>query len=640
MTVASPELELSAKLHDLHQLLYMRGGIRPVNAAVDELAKLLLVRLACHRSPELIIAGHKLKDLTDPDSATSERATIERWKTVFSAVVALDELRGRLPDGSTQPVWPLDEPFRLSRTDVLAEALRALTHIEFGAASTSPLDPLGVAFDTFLHGKYDHAGGLGTYLTPATVARTMAEVGFDLVDPLSDGLVGDPCAGTGRFLAAIVARAAERITGEKLTAWISENVVGCDQSANSVAMARVNMLSYGARHPHIFTVEDSITNRHLDEWRGQFRLILTNPPFGDGKYDDADGIRRTDALLRVSRGRPKIDPAVAFLARCIDLLGEGGVAGIVLPDGVLNGTALQEALVPTTALIQAAHVEGVISLPTATFAPAGTVAKTSILFLRKAGVPSRSVFFARANHVGYVMKSGTAVADPDGDDLPEISGAVRSLLSSGKESSSLVTECQRDEVRSLDASSVDADAVLARDHLVRLGGTPFSNLLKPVKAKRSHLRDDIPFVSVLHVDELGSVVWHEAENYRPTTSGKLASAGNILVSLLNPAKFRATVIPQRYQKVQVSAEFGVFKSTEDPYAALALLQHPSVRAQLAPLGTGTSSSRRRITPEDVLSVVCPPYDSIWLARTGAAIKGAMDQRDAAARVLFNAFFST
>ncbi|MGH3851787.1 MAG: HsdM family class I SAM-dependent methyltransferase, partial [Pseudonocardiaceae bacterium] len=330
MSVVSPELELSVKLHDLHQLLYMRGGIRPVNAAVDELAKLLLMRLAGHRLPKLVIAGHKLEDLTDADAAASGGG-IEPWKEAFSAVIALDDLRGRLPDGSTQPVWPLDEPFRLSRTDVLAEALHVLSHVQFGATPSSSLDPLGVAFDTFLHGKYDHAGGLGTYLTPATVARTMAEVGFDLVDPLSDGLVGDPCAGTGRFLAAIVAKAAERISGEKLTNWISENVVGCDQSANSVAMARVNMLSYGAHHPYVFTVADSITDKHLDEWRGQFRLILTNPPFGDGKYDDTDGIRRTDALLRASRGRPKIDPAIAFVARCIDLLAEGGVAGIVLP---------------------------------------------------------------------------------------------------------------------------------------------------------------------------------------------------------------------------------------------------------------------------------------------------------------------
>ena len=78
----------------------MRPGIRPVNAAVDELAKLLLMRLACHRLPELIIALDKLKDLTDPDFAVSESGT-EPWKEAFSAVIALDELRGRLPDGKT-----------------------------------------------------------------------------------------------------------------------------------------------------------------------------------------------------------------------------------------------------------------------------------------------------------------------------------------------------------------------------------------------------------------------------------------------------------------------------------------------------------------------------------------------------------
>lgn len=636
-TVIAPEIELSARLDSLHQLLYMRGGIRPVNAAVEELAKLLLIRIASDRTPGLLLAGHRLSDLVSPEYAASA-PDVTPWKAAFPAVVALTDLRGRLPDGSTQPVWPLDEPFRISRTDVLAEALRVLEQMHHGS-ETSSLDPLGTAFDTFLQGKYDHAGGLGTYLTPATVARTMAEIGFDLVDPLSGGLVGDPCSGTGRFLAALVTLAAERLNSDKLSDWMTECLVGADQSSTSVAMARVNLLSYGAHHPHVFTVEDSITDTNLDEWRGQFKLILTNPPFGDNKYDNPEGIRRTDAVLGASRGRPKIDPAVAFVARCIDLLAEGGVAGIILPDGVLNSSVLEEVLLPRDTLLpQLVHVEGVISLPTATFAPAGTVAKTSILFVRKGGTSQPAVFLARANHVGHVMKAGSPVVDPHGDDLPEISNGIRALLHGETESSALVAECQRDVLRSLDASSVDAEAVLARDNLVHAGGQPFRRVLTPVRAKRSKSRDDIPFVSVLHVDELGSVVWHEAETYRPTTPGKLASAGDILISLLNPSKFRATVVPERYPLVQISAEFGVFQTNEDPYATLALLQHPSVRAQFAPLGTGTSSSRRRMSPEDVLNVVCPAFDDEWLARTGARIKAALDQRDAAARVLYDSFF--
>ena len=55
--------------------------------------------------------------------------------------------------------------------------------------------------------------------------------------------------------------------------------------------------------------------------------------------------------------------------------------------------------------------------------------------------------------------------------------------------------------------------------------------------------------------------------------------------------------------MQISAEFGVFRCRCDPYAALGLLYSPPVRAQLRPLGTGTSSSRRRIEAADVLSLI-------------------------------------
>jgi len=640
IAISNPTMELSAELEKLHQLLYMRGGIRPVNAAVEELTKLLLMRLANHRYPSMTIAGaYKLADLVSPEIAAAS-SDISPWKQAFSEIICLDEFQGRLPDGTCQPVWPSDEPFRISRVDVLAEALRVLDHVEFGPGSSSSLDPLGVAFDTFLHGRYDHAGGLGTYLTPATVARTMTSIGFELAEPLGDGLVGDPCCGTGRFLAAIALQAAERLKGDSLTRWMTERLVGVDQSSASVAMARVNMLSYGARHPHVFTVSDSITNDSLDRWRGQFRLILTNPPFGDGKYDSAEGIQRTNWLLGVPTGRVRIDPAVAFVARCIDLLAPNGVTGIVLPDGVLDGPVLRQALLRGSTLGVQVAVEGVISLPTATFAPSGTVAKTSVLFLRRSTSTRSLVFFARARHVGHVMKAGAAISDPNGDHLPEIAQGVAQILrlpDGAPFASTLVTACDRDSMTSLNASSVDVVAFDARAALLVRGGGTLSDVLAVPRARRVRLTAGMPFVSVLHLDDLGAVKWHEAEVNLPSTPGKLAKSGDVIVSLLNPAKFRATVIPDRYAEVQVSAEFGVFTSHIDPYAVLALLQHPMVRAQLAPLGRGTSSSRRRVEAEDVLGLACPPFDNAWIDSTGVIVRKMLNSLDIAARQLFGVF---
>lgn len=636
----APELELSAKLTSLHQLLYTRGGIRPVNAAVEELSKLLLLRLASHRYPDMIISGsYKLADLVIPEVAAGFDDTTP-WKDAFTEVVALPDLQGRLPDGGRQPVWPADEPFRLSRIDVLAEALRVLENVEFGAGTFSTLDPLGTAFDTFLQGKYDHAGGLGTYLTPAAVASSMSEIAFSLVNPLDGGLVGDPCCGTGRFLATFAAQAAQRLAGPDLTTWITERVVGADQSPTSIAMARVNMLSYGAHHPYVFTVADSVTDDCLDNWRGKFTLILTNPPFGEGKYDNAEGIRRTDRIFGIASGRARIDPAIAFVARCIDLLAPNGVAGIVLPDGVLNGPLLRRFLLGGARLDGEVAVEGVISLPTATFAPSGTVAKTSVLFVRRGTSPHAKAFMARADHVGHVMKSGAAVSDPKGNDLPGIAASVISALN--KEAAAVIASPkvvirERSILDGLDASCVDVDALAARTELLRRGGGLFDGVLTVVRPRRVGLSSDMPFVSVLHLDELGAVKWFEAENNYPITPGKLACAGDIIVSLLNPAKFRATVIPDRYPVVQVSAEFGIYRAGIDPYAALALLQHTLVRTQLARMGKGTSSSRRRVDAREILGLACPPFTVAWSEATGKQLREVFASLDTSCGTLFDMF---
>src|SRR5439155_10060042 len=125
----------------------------------------------------------------------------------------------------------------------------------------------------------------------------------------------------------------------------------------SVAMARVNLLAYGMSHPEVFTVDDSISDRALDRIAGRLRLILTNPPFGDGKYDSSAGIARTARWLPGLAGKRRIDPALAFVARCIELLAPGGVAGVILPDGVADGPHLRRLMLGAPQLLNAIRLE-------------------------------------------------------------------------------------------------------------------------------------------------------------------------------------------------------------------------------------------------------------------------------------------
>ena len=135
-------------------------------------------------------------------------------------------------------------------------------------------DLLGWAFDVFLRGKYAGDEGLATYLTPSQVVECMAHMVFhDISDaelwarrgdknqkecrnPAADErelpvfLCGDICCGTGRFLVGTLREIKKRILDDRLK------------------------------------VDDSITDPHIDKLSGKFDLIMTNPPFGSGKYDD------------------------------------------------------------------------------------------------------------------------------------------------------------------------------------------------------------------------------------------------------------------------------------------------------------------------------------------------------------------
>ncbi len=91
---------------------------------------------------------------------------------------------------------------------------------------------------------------------------------------------------------------------------------------------------------------------------------------------------------------------------------------------------MRELLLGEPRLVDPVHLEGVVSLPTATFAPAGTMAKTSVVFLRRGrdDTNGRRVFLARADHVGFVMRKGFVAVDPEGDDLAEVAQAVAGVL--------------------------------------------------------------------------------------------------------------------------------------------------------------------------------------------------------------------
>lgn len=631
-SLGTKEIDFARRFDDLHQLIYRKGGIRPTNAAVEEVAKLVFLRIWWLKRPDAEVRpGLKLQDLfTGLDTGT----LVEDFKSAFAAALNERDLAALTPTGSTESLWPSDEPFRVTNVHVLQTAVGIVNDL-IGDHSPAVSDPLGTAFDALLSGRYDHSGGLGTYLTPSSVARTMAEIGIDLLGGLDfstrDGLiVGDPFCGTGRFLVA-AAEVLREIGSPAAEAAVSSGIFGADQSHTSAAKARINMMLYGVEHPLVWTTPDSITDPNLENLHGKIQLILTNPPFGEGKYESPEGVNQTAKAIPRLSGKARIDPALAGLVKSLMLLKPGGVLGIVLPDGVIESRAFAELVSGEMGkLSDQVSVVANISLPTATFSLSGTVAKTSAIFLRKEP-KTALVSLARVDHVGYIRQAGKAAHDPEGNELPKIPSLIRrGLANAGKATltvesqNPLVAIVQPNELQSYDPARVDPAALQAKSRITAAGGCELRELLQSKKPRRSRYLADVPFVSVLHIDDLGTVAWHEAGQYTPSTPGILASGGDVIVSLLNPSKLRATVIPEEVELVQVSAEFGVFRPEENPYAILALLYSEDVRMQLRPLGRGTSSSRRRIDQEDVLALQVPLLNSRQMQRINETVSSSLE----------------
>lgn len=619
--LGAKEIELATEFDQLHQLIYARGGIRPTNAAIEEVAKLIALKLwisigGSEDARGLFSYGRQL-------SATGD--FIVTVKRAFSSMLGDPRMGTADISGHVRSLWPEDEPFRLTNPEVVQRALALTNKIVETEVRVS--DPLGAAFDSFLSGRYDHSGGLGTYLTPSSIARMMSEIAFDLLgfDGSSSPQVIDPFCGTGRFLVAAYEELARRgASTSTLHQFASADLAGADQSPQSVAKAGLNLLLLGASGPRVFSVADSITSPELDVKKGEFDLVLTNPPFGGNKYSDSLGIEKTREVFSLPNNG-SIDPALAGTALALNMIRPGGVVGIVLPDGIINSRPFIE--MTKNGGYQACAV---VSLPTVTFSLSGTVAKTSAVFLRKSDGPVARTAISRVEHVGFKKQSGKPVADPDGSEVELVPSLISQALNPSRSSSDVYVVSESPLVCSLDPTSIDSldparldpDAARDRSTLLKQGGIKAGTIVSKQNTRRASRFDGEPFVSVLHVDALGNVDWRAANNYYPATAGQVAVGGQLLISLLNPSKFRATVVPYEVERVQCSLEFGVFDAKVNPYGLLAILNRDDVRSQLRPLGTGTSSSRRRIRDSDIEDLVIPDLDKQQIDRLGGIVSEA------------------
>lgn len=260
---------IQRKFDELHEAIYSRGGVKPTNAAIDELGKLLFLKVHLEKTPgyELTSGAGKGKRFADIYSGEYVRKhkkdAVIQLKDAFREINNLPQYKATDITGEEQTIFSYDEPLRLENSDVLALAIEALDlrdregkAIRLSVPDRELLgngekaremrahliheDLLGWAFDVFLRGKYASDEGLATYLTPSQVVECMARMVFhDIPDadlwarrgddgqrerwnPQTDEeaalpafLCGDVCCGTGRFLVGALREVKRRILDDR-----------------------------------------------------------------------------------------------------------------------------------------------------------------------------------------------------------------------------------------------------------------------------------------------------------------------------------------------------------------------------------------------------------------------------------------
>ncbi len=244
-------------------------------------------------------------------------------------------------------------------------------------------DIKGDAFEYFLKNSVSVGTDLGEYFTPRHIVKLIV----DLVDPKFGDKIYDPACGTGGFLIEAFRHIKNKCkqTKENLQILKEKTVYGREISGTA-KIAKMNMIIIGDGHNNIKQM-DSLKNPIKDE----YNVVLTNFPFSQTTdYSSFYGFNSKDA-----------NPV--FLKHIIDALDKGGIAGVVVPEGLLFDEN-SEYIKIRKILLETCNVVAVIKLHEFVFKPY-TGQPTSILIFEK-GRQTQNVWFFDVQEDGF-KKTGS-----------------------------------------------------------------------------------------------------------------------------------------------------------------------------------------------------------------------------------------
>jgi type I restriction enzyme M protein len=244
-------------------------------------------------------------------------------------------------------------------------------------------DLLGTAYEYLIKMFADSAGKKGgEFYTPSEVVQLLVS----LLKPHAGMRIYDPTSGSGGMLVQTRNHlAAHNENASNLS------LFGQEMNLNTWAICKMNMFLHGVFSADIRKGDTLRDPQHTQNGELMtFDRVIANPPFSLKKWgkDEADN----DAYGRFPYGTPPKDAGdLAFVQHMIASTNADGMAGIVMPHGVLFRGSSEKAV--RQGMLQDDLLEAVVGLPSGLFYGTGIPACLLIINKKKPKARKNKVLF-------------------------------------------------------------------------------------------------------------------------------------------------------------------------------------------------------------------------------------------------------
>jgi type I restriction enzyme M protein len=280
--------------------------------------------------------------------------------------------------------------FIIPTPSLLDEAIETIEQIfaEIKKDTNEHQDIQGDVYEMLLN-EIASAGKNGQFRTPRHIIQMVVE----LVDPQPNHKVGDPACGTAGFLLGAYQHTQKILKESGALASMKDEekevyenqYKGYDIDVTMVRLGLMNLMMHGIDNPNI-EYTDTLSKKFNHAEIGSYDTILANPPFtGNLNKGEIDS-----ETLNLSTTKTEL----LFIERIYTMLRKGGTAGIIIPQGVLFGTA-KAFIAARKIMIEDSQLKAVITMPSGVFKPYAGVA-TAVLIFTKTGQTDDVWFYEMA----------------------------------------------------------------------------------------------------------------------------------------------------------------------------------------------------------------------------------------------------